>query len=108
MAKTYRKRSRRSSRKRRCKHGRLRNPYKSKKSGKYRVCKKGKKKSMKKRKCKRGQTRDKKTKRCRKKRKSGRMSKKAKSKRARANWKRLSRKAKNVGMADSAFTQALL
>tara|TARA_Y100000389_G_scaffold37211_1_gene31543 strand:+ start:5807 stop:5920 length:114 start_codon:yes stop_codon:yes gene_type:complete len=36
------------------------------------------------------------------------MSKKAKSKRAKANWKRVGRKAKNVGAASTAFTAPLL
>ena len=105
MGRTYRKRSKRRSRKRRCKHGRLRNPYKSKKSGKMRICKSKRKRR---RKCKRGRTRDRVTKKCRRKRKPGRMSKKAKSKRARANWRRISRKAKNVGAASAAFTEPLL
>ena len=108
MGRTYRKRSKRRSRKRRCKHGRLRNPYKSKKSGKMRICKRGKKKSKRRRKCKRGRTRDRVTKKCRRKRKPGRMSKKAKSKRAKANWRRVGRKAKNVGAATTAFTEPLL
>ena len=115
MGRTYRKRSS----KRRCKHGKLRNPYKSKKSGKFRVCKSKRKSKCRKKKCKygklKGYTKSKKTgkRRCckyskrRRRRKRG-MTKKSRSKRARANWKKLGTKAKNLGRAQAGFTDALL